>query len=571
MRFRDLSYWLLFTSLIRSSSAAHTNQEGLVQLWNDPSEIHWSTRTSISKDHHNAEPAASTIYGVLSSDPRFSLITKAITFVEDIAAILKDSTSELTFFAPPDRVFQHSNIPASNISLSAFGTRGLTNGALDYSLISLLSQFRDLAEILPLIEEFTSNISHATKDEAAQQIALKTILRAILSYHILPRTAYDLASLGENVTYPTQLRVTGAFSGEPLSLRFTQGVLPLTASINFVTKILHPDIKAANGIIHVVDRALRVPRSVFQELYASPRFFSTLTSALQISNLTDNVDLRFSPSDGLKGTSAVTIFAPTNRAFEALPENLQLFLFSSSGKRTMKKLLQYHIVPNTVVQSNYRYDVVVDAMNPGGPDNHPLRRNHASFKPTSSGHVEPMLPIKVTMNTMPESHPIDAQIVQDKLSFTALSGHKKHSIFDVKIIVDGRPATVTDIVCLNGAVHAVDRVFDPRKSDHRRGPVKPPIAGPRTSLFGRSWGHSANCINGVEDRGCAGVTQHHFEDERKEVSVFRRKYGRLFPKRRRDGYNPDHHSEHFDIEDNGPLYDSWVDWENWLPQWGEQG
>lgn len=30
------------------------------------------------------------------------------------------------------------------------------------------------------------------------------------------------------------------------------------------------------GIINVVDRALLVPRSVFQELHASPRFFSTL-------------------------------------------------------------------------------------------------------------------------------------------------------------------------------------------------------------------------------------------------------------------------------------------------------
>lgn len=174
------------------------------------------------------------------------------------------------------------------------------------------------------------------------------------------------------------------------------------------------------------------------------------------------------------------------------------------------------------------------------------------------------------MNTSLDSHSIDAQIVQDKLSFAALYGHKKHSIFDVKIIVDDHPATVTDVVCLNGAIHAVDKVLDPRKSYLRRDPVEPPIAGLRTSLFGRSWGRSTHSgiANGVEDRSCAGVTLHHLEDEREEMSEYRRKHP--FPKRRPDSYNPDHHSEYFDAEDNNPLYGSWVSLENWLPQWGEQ-
>ncbi len=82
------------------------------------------------------------------------------------------------------------------------------------------------------------------------------------------------------------------------------------------------------------------------------------------------------------------------------------------------------------------------------------------------------------MNTLLESHSIDAQIVQDKLSYTTLSDHKQHSIFDVKIIVDGSPASVTDVACLNGAIHAIDRIVDPRHSCRRCDPVKPPLEGP---------------------------------------------------------------------------------------------
>ncbi len=42
----------------------------------------------------------------------------------------------------------------------------------------------------------------AAIDGTDQQVALETILRAILSYHIVPKIAYDLPSLENNVTYP---------------------------------------------------------------------------------------------------------------------------------------------------------------------------------------------------------------------------------------------------------------------------------------------------------------------------------------------------------------------------------
>ena len=131
------------------------------------------------------------------------------------------------------------------------------------------------------------------------------------------------------------------------------------------------------------------------------------------------------------------------------------------------------------------------------------------------------------MNTLLASRSIDAQIVQDKLSYTALSDHKKQSIFDVKIIVDGSPASVTDVACLNGAIHAIDRILDPRHSYQRRDPVKPLLEGPHTQFKGiinspnhgsfpsRSWRRTARHANtnSAGDRGCAEGPQHHIADE----------------------------------------------------------
>lgn len=104
------------------------------------------------------------------------------------------------------------------------------------------------------------------------------------------------------------------------------------------------------------------PPSVFQELYMVPEFFSILvchwwlflvsilliisqTSTLQRSNLTELLDLRYVHKKGFEGSNLVTVFAPTNRAFEKLPRKLKLFLFSPFGERVLQKLLRYHIVP----------------------------------------------------------------------------------------------------------------------------------------------------------------------------------------------------------------------------------
>jgi Fasciclin domain len=80
------------------------------------------------------------------------------------------------------------------------------------------------------------------------------------------------------------------------------------------------------------------------------------TSTLQRVGLTDELDIRYVRGEGeehghLEGSTAVTVFAPTNKAFERLPIKLKLFLFSPFGRRVLKKLLEYHIVPNVVAHA----------------------------------------------------------------------------------------------------------------------------------------------------------------------------------------------------------------------------
>ncbi|KAF8906022.1 FAS1 domain-containing protein [Gymnopilus junonius] len=386
-----------------------------------------------------------TIYEQISSNPSFSRLTKALDFVEDVASLLNNSSAQ-------ERI-------------------------KDLNFDPVLTLFKDVKAAFDLLDNLESLSSEEGKHDKWRK-ALKLILRAILNYHIIPTAEYDTTDLGHNLTYPTNLVIGGVFDDEALRLRVTQTYIPPATKINFFRRISKPNVKATNGIIHVVDGPLFPPPSIFQELYMFPRFFSTLTSALQRSGLTRNLDLRWVRGKGLKGTPLVTIFAPTNRAFEALPRNLRSYLFSPFGERTLKKLLQYHIVPHTVLHSNYFHTS-------HGHKNTELAPCHGSIQVQGRPYslilsplaiflggqnankppLEPIISIDFDLHSLLANHTIHAHVAQNKINFPFPT--KRPYIIDTRIYVNRQLVTEPDIVGLNGAIHVIDKLLDPR--GHRQG------------------------------------------------------------------------------------------------------
>lgn len=80
------------------------------------------------------------------------------------------------------------------------------------------------------------------------------------------------------------------------------------------------------------------------------------TSAIQRVGLVEELDLRYKPGKKgekgtLEGAPVVTSFIPINKAFNKLPLKLRLFLFSPFGEHVLKKILQYHTVPELLIHS----------------------------------------------------------------------------------------------------------------------------------------------------------------------------------------------------------------------------
>jgi uncharacterized surface protein with fasciclin (FAS1) repeats len=67
--------------------------------------------------------------------------------------------------------------------------------------------------------------------------------------------------------------------------------------------------------------------------------FSTLTQAIEAAGLTDT----------LATAGPYTVFAPTNEAFEALPEGTLESLLQPENQETLRQILTYHVIPAEVM------------------------------------------------------------------------------------------------------------------------------------------------------------------------------------------------------------------------------
>lgn len=112
--------------------------------------------------------------------------------------------------------------------------------------------------------------------------------------------------------------------------------------LNIRTNVETFDVEATNGVVHVIDRVLIPPPSIF-ELISETRFLSTLTTAVEVAGLEET----------LRGPGPFTLFAPTDRAFRALPDGaLDELLDDTEG---LSNVLLYHVVPG-----NFLSDELVD-------------------------------------------------------------------------------------------------------------------------------------------------------------------------------------------------------------------
>lgn len=151
-------------------------------------------------------------------------------------------------------------------------------------------------------------------------------LQAILQYHVIPGKAK-----AENVIASERL---DTLLGQDIAVKVKDGAVHVGSATVTAT-----DIKASNGVIHVIDRVL-MPASVV-ELAAGSDQFTILAKAIKAAGLVD----------ALNSQSAITVFAPTDEAFAKLPAGTLQTLLKPENRDQLRAILTYHVTPGNHVAS----------------------------------------------------------------------------------------------------------------------------------------------------------------------------------------------------------------------------
>lgn len=205
------------------------------------------------------------------------------------------------------------------------------------TLVAALTKYPDLVSTLSGTGTYTvfapTNAAFAGLLSAIGQTSLddipESVLKNVLQYHVVTSGAVLSTQL-------TTGNVTAA-NGEAIAVNVSSGV-KLNGSVNVVTA----DVKATNGVVHVIDAVLVPPTvtPIVGTIVAPAYFnknFSTLVAAVVQAGLLPTL---------LSTENELTLFAPTNDAFTAagitsLPAN------DATGNALLTSILRYHVIAGT--------------------------------------------------------------------------------------------------------------------------------------------------------------------------------------------------------------------------------
>ena len=204
-------------------------------------------------------------------------------------------------------------------------------------------------------------------------------LTDILLYHVVEGKvmAADVAELSNALT----------LQGQYVDISVEDGKVMIDGA-----QVILTDIETSNGVIHVIDAVLLPESRDIVDIAVEDGRFTTLVAAVQAAGLVD----------ALKGEGPLTVFAPTDDAFAALPEGTVEALLADIP--TLTNILLYHVLDGKVMA---------------------------------------------------------ADVVELSNALTLNGQYLDIAVEDGKVMIDNAQVIITDIEASNGVIHVIDAVILP--------------------------------------------------------------------------------------------------------------
>jgi len=198
--------------------------------------------------------------------------------------------------------------------------------ALDAARLTTFFQWDNKLTVFAPTDEAFAKLPEGTLDELLKP-ENKDRLVAVLSHHVHAGSKSLAEALSEGSV--------STIEKTPLSVRFAEG----RVKINEAT-LVQADIECSDGTIHVIDTVL-IPELKRRTLLSTAQeagIFTTLLAAAKAAGL----------ESALVGEDELTVFAPTDDAFAALPEGTVENLLQEENRQQLVDLLTSHIVSGKV-------------------------------------------------------------------------------------------------------------------------------------------------------------------------------------------------------------------------------
>ncbi|MEZ7956645.1 MAG: CIA30 family protein [Rubritalea sp.] len=255
----------------------------------------------------------------------------------------------------------------------------------------------------------------------------KDKLQAVLTYHVLSGSV-DLAGA-------LSAKQAKTVQGSDVKISFSDGKVRVNDAA-----IINADIKCSNGIIHVIDSVILPPESGNDIASVAKRAggFNTLLAAVEAAGL----------GDALSGDQPVTVFAPTDAAFAALPEGTVESLLKPENRDKLIAILSLHAVVGNISAG--------DAL------------NAKQAKALSGGTLE-------------------------------------FGITDGVFKVNGATIVKTDIICDNGVIHVIDAVILPNSKNENSEKMSAASRKSPTKLIAAAIDKGVPAFNNGDPGKCADI------------------------------------------------------------------
>jgi len=253
-------------------------------------------------------------------------------------AVVAVSVAAVTGIATAQSAAPSKNIVQTAVAAGKFKT--LVALVKQAGLVGTLSAPGNLTVFAPTDQAF-ANLKKSNPALFAKVASDKKLLRTVLTYHVVGKRIPAVAA----VAAAKKGAKVKTVEGEQIALSFSAGKIVL----NGAARVVIPDVKASNGIIHAID-AVIVPPSLVKapapaptksivEIAAGNPDFSTLVSLVQKAGLVQ----------AISAAGPFTVFAPTNKAFDKLaktaPATYQAVL---ADPTLLSKVLTYHVVAGSI-------------------------------------------------------------------------------------------------------------------------------------------------------------------------------------------------------------------------------